>query len=141
MKKQLVIKNEISEISRLATYIEEVGEELHLSPGLVMSLNLVLEEAVSNIILYAYPKKMEEDITIDVLKKDDMLIFVITDSGVPFDPTKGGDADITLSVDERPIGGLGIFLIKKIMNEVEYQRIDGTNVFTLKKKLVEDPVN
>ncbi|MDL2221812.1 ATP-binding protein [Parabacteroides sp. OttesenSCG-928-N08] len=135
MEKKLVIKNEISEISHLATFVEEVGEALDLSPALVMSLNLVLEEAVSNVILYAYPKPEGEEVTIEAKMKEDYLVFIITDNGQPFDPTQVAEADITLSAEERPIGGLGIFLIKKIMNEIEYNRIDGNNVFTLKKKL------
>jgi anti-sigma regulatory factor (Ser/Thr protein kinase) len=86
--------------------------------------------------LYAYPKKIEQDISIEAVKQNDALIFIITDTGVAFDPTQGGSrVDITLPARERPVGGLGIFLIKKIMDEVEYQRIDGANVFTLKKTL------
>lgn len=135
MKRQIVIKNEISEISILSDFIDQIGQELELKTSLVMSLNLVLEEAVSNIIMYAYPERMGELITIMVEKRDDMLIFTITDKGVEFDPTLVPEADITLSAEERPIGGLGIYLIKKIMNEAEYQRIDGNNVFTLKKIL------
>jgi len=135
MKKQLVIKNKVSEIARLSQFIEETGEQLALSPALVMNLNLVLEEAVSNIILYAYPEEKEQNITIDLEKSENTLIFTITDSGIPFNPTEAAEADITLSAADRPIGGLGIFLIKKIMNEVEYQRIDEHNVFTLKKEI------
>jgi sigma-B regulation protein RsbU (phosphoserine phosphatase) len=63
------------------------------------------------------------------------LIFILTDSGKEFDPTQIPDADITLSAEERSIGGLGIFLIRQIMNRVEYQRIDGKNVLTLGKEL------
>lgn len=135
MKRVLIIKNEISDISKLVTFIETIGEELGLSPALVMSLNLALEEAVSNIILYAYPKEFNQDISIEAVKENNALIFTITDTGVEFDPTKGGDVDITLTVEDRPVGGLGIFLIKKIMNEVEYKRVDDMNVFTLKKLL------
>lgn len=135
MKQHIVIKNEISEISLLTDFIEQIGEQLELKPALVMSLNLVLEEAVSNIILYAYPQQMGELITIMVEKSQNLLVFTITDKGVEFNPTVVPEADITLSAQERPIGGLGIYLIKKIMNEVEYQRIDGNNVFTLKKIL------
>ena len=135
MKKVLILKNEIAEISRLVTFIETIGEEMGLSPTLIMSLNVALEEAVSNIIQYAYPKKFDQDISIEALKENNALIFTITDTGVEFDPTKGGDVDITLTVEDRPIGGLGIFLIKKIMNVIEYQRIDGMNVLTLKKLL------
>jgi len=134
MKKQLTIKNEISEIVRLAQFIETCGEALGLAPALIMNLNLVLEEAVSNIILYAFPKVEGQDITIDLEKKGELLIFTITDGGIAFNPIQTEDPDIELALEDRPVGGLGIYLIKKIMNEVEYQRIDAQNVFTLKKK-------
>lgn len=136
MKKQLIIQNEIGEIAKLATFVESIGEELNLSPDLVFNLNLVLEEAVSNIILYAYPKQMGKEISVQAEKIEHSLIFTLTDSGKEFDPTKEApDVDVNLSAEERGIGGLGIFLIKNIMNEVEYQRIEGRNVFTLKKNI------
>ena len=62
-------------------------------------------------------------------------VFTLTDSGEEFDPTQVPDADVTLSAEERQIGGLGIFLIRNIMNKVEYQRIEGKNVFTLTKEI------
>ena len=135
MEKKLVIKNDISEISKLATFIGELSEELDLTPELNFNLNLVLEEAVSNVILYAYGKEEQKDISLVAYSSDDNLVFVLTDSGTEFDPTKVPDADITLSAEEREIGGLGIFLIRQIMNTVEYQRIDGKNVLTLGKEL------
>lgn len=138
MKRRLIIKNEITEITRLSQFIEETGEELGLSPKLIMNLNLVLEEAVSNVILYAYPTEDKgQDIIVDIEKEGNNLVFTIADKGSEFNPTKKGEVDISLSAEERSIGGLGIFLIKEIMNEVEYQRIDGTNVFTLKKTIKE----
>ena len=135
MEKKLVIKNEISEISNLAIFIEELGEELNLTPDLVFNLNLVLEEAVSNVILYAYPKEESQEISLLAKMSGSNLVFLLTDSGKEFDPTQAPDADITLSAEERQIGGLGIFLIRQIMNTVEYQRIDGKNVLTLGKQL------
>ncbi|MBR5205156.1 MAG: ATP-binding protein [Bacteroidaceae bacterium] len=135
MEKKLVLKNEISEISKLAAFIEELGEELDLTPDLVFNLNLVLEEAVSNVILYAYPKGEQQEISLSANVSDNNLVFVLTDSGKEFDPTQAPDADITLSAEERQIGGLGIFLIRQIMNQIEYQRIDGKNVLTLGKQL------
>ena len=135
MEKKLVLKNEISEISKLAAFIEELGEELDLTPDLVFNLNLVLEEAVSNVILYAYPKDEQQEISLSASVSDNNLVFVLTDSGKEFDPTQAPDADITLSAEERQIGGLGIFLIRQIMNQIEYQRIDGKNVLTLGKQL------
>ena len=137
MEKKLILQNEVAEISKLAIFIEELGEEFGLSPELVFNLNLVLEEAVSNVILYAYPKEEHQIISLIARKKDNQLIFILTDSGKEFDPTQAPDADITLSAEDRPIGGLGIFLIRQIMNTVEYQRIEGKNVLTLGKKLEE----
>lgn len=137
MEKKLVLKNEIAEINQLAIFVEELGEELNLAPDLVFNLNLVLEEAVSNIILYAYPKEEHQEIVLTANKSDKNLIFVLTDSGKEFDPTQAPDADVTLSAEDRQIGGLGIFLIRQIMNKVEYQRIEGKNVLTLGKQLEE----
>lgn len=135
MEKKLILKNEISEISKLATFIDEVGEEMNLSPELIFNLNLVLEEAVSNVILYAYPKEEHQEISLSAQKKGNSIILILTDSGMEFDPTLIPDADITLSAEERQIGGLGIFLIRQIMNKVEYQRINGQNVLRLEKNL------
>ena len=102
---------------------------------MVFNLNLVLEEAVSNVILYAYPEGETQEISLSVNLTDNNLVFLLTDSGKEFDPTQAPDADVTLSAEERQIGGLGIFLIRQIMNTVEYQRIDGKNVLTLGKQL------
>ena len=135
MEKKLVIKNDISEISKLATFVEELSEELNLTPELNFNLNLVLEEAVSNVILYAYGKEVQKEIALLANMSNNNLIFVLTDSGKEFDPTKVPDADVTLSAEEREIGGLGIFLIRQIMDMVEYQRIDGKNVLTMQKQL------
>ena len=118
-----------------AIFIDELSEELDFTPELNFNLNLVLEEAVSNVILYAYSKEVQKEITLLANISDNNLIFVLTDSGKEFDPTKVPDADVTLSAEEREIGGLGIFLIRQIMNTVEYQRIDGKNVLTLGKEL------
>ena len=135
MELTLALKNNIDEINRLHTFIEEVGEVFALPMKTVMNLNLVLEEAVTNVIMYAYPKEEHEYIHLTAKEQEGKLIFILTDSGKAFDPTQAPDADITLSADDRPIGGLGIFLIRKIMNEVKYERIDGKNVLTLEKEL------
>ena len=135
MEKKLVIKNDISEISKLAVFIDELGEEMNLTPELIFNLNLVLEEAVSNVILYAYGEEKHKEISLMANMSDGNLVFVLTDSGKEFDPTKVPDADITLSAEEREIGGLGIFLIRQIMDKVDYQRIGEKNVLTMRKQL------
>ena len=135
MEKSIILANELSEISRLNGFIEDIGEAFSLTPDVVFNLTLVLEEAVVNVINYAYPKEEHESIYLSAKMQDGSIIFVLSDSGKEFDPTMAPDADITLSAEDRQIGGLGIFLIRQIMNEVKYERIDGKNVLTLEKKL------
>ncbi len=137
MNKEIVIKNEVEELDKLAAFVEEVASELGLEPELEMNLNLALEEVVSNVILYAYPKKEEGSVMIAANGDGKSLVFTITDKGKEFDPTKVEEADITLSAEDRQIGGLGIYIVKNIMNEVTYQRLDGHNVLTLKKTIKE----
>ena len=72
---------------------------------------------------------------IDAVYTDKYIKFIIVDSGLAFDPTKKEDVDITLGVEERSIGGLGIHLVRQIMDSVNYERIKGKNVLTLTKKL------
>lgn len=135
MEKSIVLVNDISEIARLNEFVEEIGNDFSLSPGVVFNITLVLEEAVVNIINYAYPKEKHESIYLSAKLYNDSIVLVLTDTGKEFDPTMAPETDITMSADERPIGGLGIFLIRQIMNEVRYERIDGKNVLTLEKKL------
>lgn len=135
MEKTIILANDIAEISRLAQFVDEVGEEFSLAPDITFNLNLVLEEAVVNVINYAYPKEEHQHIYLSAKLYEDSIVLVLTDTGKEFDPTMAPEADITLSAEERPIGGLGIFLIRQIMNEVKYERIEGKNVLTLEKKL------
>ena len=81
MEKKLVIKNDISEINKLAVFIEELSEELVLTPELTFNLNLVLEEAVSNVIYYAYGEEKQKEISLTAKMSENNLIFVLTDSG------------------------------------------------------------
>ncbi len=135
MRKELRIKNKISELERVAQFIEQIGEELQLDMELQMNLNLVMEEMVSNVIFYAYPK--DEDSEIELLAKCDgkRLTFVISDQGKEFDPTAKEDADPDVNPAEREIGGMGIFIVKNIMNQVTYQRLEGRNLLTMTKEI------
>ena len=133
MEKEIRISNNLNEIVVLASFIEELGEELSLPAETVMNINLALEEAVANIIMYAYPPK--DIILLKVTSTEKQLIFLLTDKGASFDPTQVEEVDITLPIEERPIGGLGIFLIRSIMNEISYQRIDNENRLIMKKDI------
>ena len=96
-----------------------------------MNINLALEEAVANIIMYAYPPQEQHAILLKVTATEKQLIFLLTDKGASFDPTQVEDVDITLPIEERPIGGL----IRSIMNEISYQRIDNENRLIMKKDI------
>ena len=132
--KHLTLKNEVEELNKLPEFVDAVCEDAGVDMELVASLNLALEEAVTNVVLYAY-QKGEGLVDIDAVYTDKRLKFVITDSGIAFDPTKKEAADTTLSVEERSIGGLGIHLVRQIMDSVNYERVDGKNVLTLRKNL------
>ena len=135
MEKSIILENKISEISKLNEFIDEISESLSLPPDITFNLNLVLEEAVVNVINYAYPNDHSESIWLSARIHEGSLVFILTDNGKEFDPTLEPTADITLSAEDRPIGGLGIFLIRQVMNEVKYERIEGKNVLTLVKQL------
>lgn len=132
---KLIIKNDKQEISKIETFVEDIGEKMQLSMQVVMNINLALEEAIANIIMYAYSDVKNKDIILFATHKDNELIFLITDTGIPFDPTQVAEADTLAPLEERRVGGLGIMLIRKIMNEITYQRIDDTNQLVLKKKI------
>ena len=136
--RRLVLPNDIETIPQLNEFIDSVAEEVGLDMSLTMSLNLAIEEAVVNVMEYAYPEGQQGDVEIEVTADQQWMTFVITDTGIAFDPTKKEDADTTLSAEERPIGGLGIFMVRQLMDVIDYKREDNKNVLTLQKKLGEE---
>ena len=132
--RHLSLRNEIDEIPRLHRFVHTIADELDMDARLAMNLNLALEEAVSNVILYAYPAGTVGRVDVDATIGKDSVVFTITDGGIPFDPTSAAPPDLNLDVKDRPVGGLGIFLVRRIMDEVAYVRDDGKNILTLTKK-------
>lgn len=136
--KFLQVNNQTDELTRVEVFLEELGEEWGLTMPLIFSLNLILEEALTNIISYGYDDEDTHTIKINFRKIGDELSISIIDDGHEYDPTLRTDPDITLSAEERPIGGLGIFLIKKVMDKVEYQRKEKQNYLILTKNIKND---
>lgn len=132
--RHLVLHNDIQQIPQLAGFVETIASESGMPQGMAMSVNLALEEAVTNVIMYAYPKGKEGLVEVEAIIRKGEVEFIISDSGQPFDPTSRADVDTSLSVEDRPIGGLGIHLVRKIMDEVSYARVSGRNVLRLIKK-------
>ena len=134
-ERHLLLHNDIRQIPQLADFIGQIADEMHLDQSLAMSLNLALEEAVTNVILYAYPKGSDGLVDIEAILRKDAVKFIISDSGSPFDPTAAPEADITLNAEDRPIGGLGIYLVRKLMDTVRYERRDGKNILSMTKMI------
>ena len=136
MRKEIIIRNRVEELEKVNQFIEEICEELGLDMELQMNLNLVIEEMVSNIIFYAYPEGVEADIELVAESDGKVVTFLLSDQGREFDPTLKNDADVDINPIEREgLGGMGIFIVKNIMNEVTYQRLEGKNLLTMKKEI------
>ena len=135
MRRELKFKNDEQELSRVAEFMEGVCDELQLDPHLAMKLQVALEEMVTNVIFYAYPEGTSAEITLTAESDAKELALVLSDTGKPFDPTAKEDADIEVNPMDREQGGMGILIVKNIMNEVSYQRLGDTNQLTMKKIL------
>ena len=135
MRKEITIKNQIGELERVNQFLDDIAAELGLDMELQMNLNLVLEEMVSNVIFYAYPEGKSADIELVAESHGKELTFVLTDRGKEFDPTAKEDANPDINPMERDIGGMGIDIVKNIMNEVSYQRLEGKNLLTMTKEI------
>lgn len=138
MQRELTLHNDVKQIELLTEFIEVLCEELGLDTMLTFNLNLVLEEAVTNVIMYAYPQNEDHTMTLKTWteQSDNVIAFELKDQGKPFNPIEEApEVDTTLSADERQIGGLGIFLINKIMDEVAYRYEGGSNILTMKKNI------
>jgi sigma-B regulation protein RsbU (phosphoserine phosphatase) len=133
--KNLTLPNDVQEVPRLAAFVEDICEVAGIDMGTTIKMNLAIEEAVVNVMNYAYPSGVKGEVRIEAGVREGYVEFVISDDGTPFNPTEVEDADTTLSAEERQIGGLGIFLVKHFMDIVEYKYVDGQNVLTLRKNL------
>jgi len=135
MEYTLTLHNDVQEVPLLATFIDTICEENAMDMEMSMNINLAVEEAVVNVMNYAYPEGTVGEVWIDASVADGLLTITIADRGSPFDPTGKEDPDINLPAEERSIGGLGILLVRQFMDTVTYQHTDGKNILTLVKKI------
>lgn len=133
--KNLILPNDVQEVPKLAAFVDEVCEAAGMDMSMTMQMNLAMEEAVVNVMEYAYPAGTKGEVRLEAQIHDAYVEFTLSDDGKPFNPTEKGDVDTTLSAEERSIGGLGIMLVKHYMDNVIYKYVDGQNVLTLRKNL------
>ena len=131
----LTLSNDVQEVPLLNAFIDEICEFHNLDEMATMQMNLAIEEAVVNVMNYGYPEGTKGNVDISVQSDGGCLKFVIKDSGRPFDPTTRDEVDTSLPAEKRAIGGLGIFLVRRLMDSIKYEYKDGHNILTLKKKL------
>ena len=129
------LKSSLSELNKLCCNLETIGRQIGLSKKMIFELNLALDELFTNIISYGLPKEGNHMIKITITPQKKKLCLCIEDEGVPFNPVEFETPDVACSIDECKIGGLGIHIIKKLMDEICYQRCGNRNVLILKKKL------
>ncbi len=137
---KLTIHNDLSEMAALEPFVDQMTEEYGLDMAFSFQLHLALDEAVSNVVNYAYGEQQGMPITIEAEKSTDndrcSLVICIIDNGTEFNPLEEApEVDVTLSAEERQIGGLGIFLIRQVMDEVRYERLSDQNRLTMIKYL------
>ena len=135
LDEQLTLQNDVLQVSELNAFVKQIMARLNIESTLARKLQLAVEEAVVNVIEYAYPQGVMGDIHLHVTSDGQSLKFVIKDHGVAFDPTMKEKTDTTLSAEDRPIGGLGILLVREMMDSINYIRTEGMNVLTLSKKV------
>lgn len=125
---------DMANLEKLIDFALQAAQEQGLEGKAIGEIRLASEEALVNVINYAYPDR-EGMVEIScVPAKDGGITIEITDEGVPFDPLAVAEPDTTLPVEERRIGGLGIFMIRKVMDRVAYRRENGCNILTMYKK-------
>ncbi len=130
------LENDLTELERLAKVITHYGNVHYISHEVVGDIQLVLEELIANIILYGFDDDQEHIINVFFNLEDRALLITITDDAKPFNPLESAEPDLDSPFEERDIGGLGIFLSQKFMDEIGYERRDGKNILSMKKNLL-----
>ncbi len=129
------VSNRREEIDRVNSVFNEFASQHAVPIKLQRKMNLVFDELLTNIISYAYDDKDEHLIDVHVRLSGAGLTVTVTDDGKPFNPFEAEAPDTALSVEDRPIGGLGGHLVRSVMDRVGYERLGETNVVRLEKKL------
>lgn len=131
----LTIRNDLAEIGRIAPIIEAYCDENGLGEGIAHAVNLSLDELLTNIIGYGYDDADDHAIEIALAAVVDRVTVTIRDNGRAFDPTELAFPDVEAELDDRPLGGLGVHIVRVMMDEVSYRRAGEYNELTLTKRL------
>ena len=138
--KELIVEAALENLSAVTAFIDEQLEALACPMKAQLQIDVAIDELFGNIAQYAYPDRTDDcpgsvTVRFDFDETTRMASVTFEDGGVPFDPLQKTDPDVTLSAEERGIGGLGIFVVKKTMDQMAYRHERGCNILTLYKRI------
>lgn len=132
--KEITVDATIDNVKTITDFVDERLEEMNCPVKAQMQIDIVIDELCSNVARYAYSDRTGKvTVSVDTVDKPMKVWLTFTDEGVPYDPLAKEDPDITLSAEERKLGGLGIYMVKKMMDEFRYEYKDGKNIVTVCK--------
>ena len=134
-RQAILLRNDLAEISRLSKFVDAFCAPLAPSPKDVPALQLALEEAVTNVINHGYTDGQTHTFAVELAAADRRVTVIVTDDAPAYNPLARAEVDITLPLEDRPIGGLGVHLVKKLMDSARYERRDGRNILTFVRTL------
>ena len=129
------LKSDLSELKTLNRHLNHFGQVHGLPEMLISEINICLDELFTNLVMYGFNDDLKRVIRFHFEKKDNVLILTIEDNGMPFNPLLKTDPQLPADLDEAEIGGLGLHIVKKLIDKMEYERTGGKNRLTLKKFL------
>lgn len=134
--RELTLQATVDNIDTVTDFVNEYLDEVGCSMKVQMQIAVVIDEIFSNIAHYAYaPSIGDATVSVAINKETEVLMLSFADRGVAYNPLVKEDPDVTLSAEERQIGGMGIFMVKKLMDDITYEYVEGRNVLTMWKKL------
>ena len=134
--KELTVEAKTTNIEAVTDFVNEQLEALDCPMKAQMQIDIAIDELFGNIAHYAYNSEIgKATVRVEVIEDPLAVVITFIDNGVPYDPIAKADPDITLSAEEREIGGLGIYMVKKSMDDITYEYKDGQNILAIKKNL------
>ena len=134
--KEITVAADVNNLETITAFVDECLEQIDCPLRIQTQLDIAVDELFSNIAYYAYqPGTGEATVRLEITEEPASVILTFIDGGTPYDPLSHADPDTTLSAEQRQIGGLGIYMVKKSMDEVSYQYMDGKNVLKIRKNL------
>ncbi|MDE5932845.1 MAG: ATP-binding protein [Lachnospiraceae bacterium] len=134
--KELVIDATVENIEKVTEFVDEQLEGLGCPMKAQMQIDIAIDELFGNIAHYAYhPEVGSATVRVEVMEEPLAVVITFIDNGIPYDPLAAREPDITLSAEEREVGGLGIYMVRKSMDDISYEYREGKNILKIKKKI------